>query len=42
MAMLGDTVFGVGRTLSDAGLDPEAASVGAGARLKRVDVADDF
>lgn len=33
MAMLGHTVFGVGRALSDAGFDPETASVGDGARL---------
>ncbi|MEF8818691.1 MAG: sugar kinase [Haloferacaceae archaeon] len=42
MAMLGHTVFGVGRALSDAGFDPEAARVGSGARLEGVDGTDDF
>jgi pantoate kinase len=42
MAMLGDTVFGVGRTLSEAGLSPAAARVGGGARLEAVDGTDDF
>jgi pantoate kinase len=39
MAMLGETVFGVGRALSDAGFDPETATLGGGARLL---AADDF
>jgi len=37
MAMLGETVFGVGRALSDAGLDPETATLGAGAGLLDVE-----
>ncbi|MFB6167522.1 MAG: pantoate kinase [Haloferacaceae archaeon] len=42
MAMLGHTVFGVGRALSGAGFSPEAARLGAGARLEHVDGTDDF
>lgn len=42
MAMLGHTVFGVGRALSDAGFDPESARVASGARLDAVDGTDDF
>jgi pantoate kinase len=42
MAMLGHTVFGVGRALSNAGLDPESARVAGGAHLKTVDGTDDF
>ncbi|ESS07649.1 MAG: hypothetical protein A07HB70_00190, partial [uncultured archaeon A07HB70] len=37
MAMLGRTVFGVGRALSSAGFDPEAATLGAPAARRAPD-----